>query len=71
MLVGNNKNLWRKFLEACARDPGLLQSEDPLDAYVEREVQAAAQATGCVARVYLSGLRLGAVSLILPQRRQC
>ena len=46
MLVGNNKNLWRMFLEACARAPGLLRAEDPLDAYVEGEVQAAAQATG-------------------------
>ena len=50
VLVGNNKNLWRMFLEACQREPSLLRAEDPLDAYVEGEVQAAALATGCVAR---------------------
>ena len=49
MLVGNNKNLWRMFLEACAGDTSLLQADDPLDTYVEREVQAAAHATGCEA----------------------
>ena len=50
VLVGNNKNLWRMFLEACQREPSLLRAEDPLDAYVEGEVQAAALATGWVAR---------------------
>ncbi|KAK9811662.1 hypothetical protein WJX72_007918 [[Myrmecia] bisecta] len=40
VLIGNTKNVWRPFLEACQRDPSLLQEQHPLDAYVERTVQA-------------------------------
>jgi hypothetical protein len=47
--VGNNKNLWRVFLEACQLDASLLHDPNPLDAYTERVVQAAAAATGYAA----------------------
>jgi hypothetical protein len=40
--VGNNKNLWRTFLDACSKDASLKESDDPLDTYVERSIEAAA-----------------------------
>lgn len=43
VLVGNSKNLWPVFLEACQIDPSLLETADPLDTYIERSVQATLQ----------------------------
>lgn len=43
MLIGNSKNIWLPFLEACKCDPDLLAQTNPLDTYVERTVAAALQ----------------------------
>lgn len=50
LIIGNSKNIWLPFLEACKYDPDLLAKPNPLDVYVERTVAAAVQvsAQGCV-----------------------
>ena len=43
LLIGNSKNIWTPFLEACKHDPDLLASPNPLNVYVERTVAAVVQ----------------------------
>lgn len=45
LLVGNTKHIWEPFLSACTEHPQLLDLADPLDAYVERSVEAVLQDT--------------------------
>lgn len=47
VIVGNTRALWPRFLAARRADPALLAAKDPLDAYTEREVAAAAPDAVC------------------------
>jgi methylmalonic aciduria homocystinuria type C protein len=46
VLIGNTRALWAPFVAACAADPALRASADPVDRYVERCVGAAVDALG-------------------------
>ena len=43
LLIGNSKNLWPCFVEACKQDSNLLGAMNPLDCYIESSVQATVQ----------------------------
>jgi methylmalonic aciduria homocystinuria type C protein len=45
LLVGNTRALWPRFVAAYRADPTLRAAAEPLDAYVERAVRAAASPT--------------------------
>lgn len=47
ILIGNTRALWPIFLAARRADPALAAADDPLDAYTEREVMAAAPGARC------------------------
>ena len=47
VIVGNTRALWPVFLAARRADPELTASRDPLDAYTEREIAAAAPGATC------------------------
>lgn len=47
VLIASTRALWEAFLAACRRDEQLMQSEHPLDTFVEQRVRAAAAALGC------------------------
>ena len=47
VLIASTRALWEAFLAACRRDERLMQSEHPLDTFVEQRVRAAAAALGC------------------------
>ncbi len=46
ILVANTRALWTPFLAACAADPGLRASPDPIERYVETCATAAVAAVG-------------------------
>ena len=43
LLIGNSKNLWPCFVEACRQDSNLLGVMNPLDCYIKSSVQATVQ----------------------------
>ena len=47
VLIASTRALWEAFLAACRRDEQLMQSEHPLNTFVEQRVRAAAAALGC------------------------
>lgn len=55
MLVGNTRELWDTFVDACRNDSALMELEDPLDTYVTRVItQAAQQLPSPPTRIYWS-----------------
>lgn len=55
MLVGNTRELWDMFIDACRSDPALLELENPLDTYVTQVVtNAAKQLPNAPSRIYWS-----------------
>ena len=51
VVIGNSRALWDAFVAALARDGDDEAEPDPLDRYVEREVAAAAAASGVAAEL--------------------
>ncbi|KAK9826497.1 hypothetical protein WJX81_006518 [Elliptochloris bilobata] len=52
VLIGTTRNIWSAFTAACLRDEQLMQSDHPLDKFVEQRVRAAAAALGMPVRVF-------------------
>ena len=64
VLLGNTRALWEPLLAACAADPGLRESRDPVDDYVQDRVLRAAAATGLPHAVCLGRERSSELSLL-------
>eukprot|EP00884_Botryococcus_braunii_P008437 jgi/Botrbrau1/17595/Bobra.0166s0035.1 len=52
VLVGNTRKLWEPFLETCNTDSDLLNSDHPLDTYVERAVSDVMKTVSSRCRCY-------------------
>lgn len=44
MLVANTKEMWNVFIQACKKQPELLDAKDPLDSFVEYAVKSVTDA---------------------------
>ncbi|KAK9813724.1 hypothetical protein WJX73_005448 [Symbiochloris irregularis] len=68
VLVGNSKNMWTHLLEACRESPALLASQDPVDSYCERTIQAATSAEQRKTRIFYSHEEIAGGGYVAMQR---